>query len=328
MFGVKNRKSKLCVSSSSQAINAIKHILMKFVKQNIENMENVAPNMPSLDFDLDDFSQITSEDAFTELAMDGTDEAFISEMYGPSDFKSSKQNSGSHMAEPSSSSSQSQSIETPSAGMQSNMSAESIEKMLMESIFLRKLAENQAALTESHAQLLQNQEKLLKTQENLASTLNEILNELLRSGECNSKAQCSTPKSNQKRSRLSNGYNDNDVNGITGPKKYKMDIPLNTNKTLYFNHSLTKICIICKKRYERIVNHYKQCHSLSEVVASRLSPKMANEIQKDHPKSSIVVKNINNLIEAECAFCEDFKTFTATYWPNHIQAHTGGIVVF
>lgn len=233
-------------------------------------------------------------------------------MYGPTDMSNSKQSNGSFQAKPSPIP-----TETPSSA-----NAESIEKMLMESQFLRKLAEDQAALAESHALLLQNQEKLLKGQENLTSTLNQILNEL-RSGKCDDTDPSVKPKNNQKRVRLSNGENENDANATTRSKKSKLEIPLNIDKTLYFNHSLTKICVICRKRYERIVNHYKQCHSLSEVVASRLSPKMAEEVQKDQPKSPIVVKNIDNLIEAECAFCEDEKAFTATYWPNHIQAHTG-----
>lgn len=235
-------------------------------------------------------------------------------MYGPVDMGNSRQSNGSSQAKPSSIP-----TETPSSA-----NSESIEKMLMESQFLRKLAEDQAALADSHALLLHNQEKLLKGQKNLTFTLNQILNEL-RSGKCDDKDPSVKPKNNQKRVRLSNGENENDAkpNATSCSKKSKLEIPLNIDKKLYFNHSLTKICVICKKRYERIVNHYKQCHSLSEVVASRLSPEMANELQKDLPKSLIVVKNIDNLIEAKCAFCEDEKAFTATYWPNHIQAHTG-----
>ncbi|XP_055299346.1 uncharacterized protein LOC129566958 [Sitodiplosis mosellana] len=284
---------------------------MKFVNVSFmrDIMSKLPPSMPSLDFDIEEFGHLSNGAASTGLTIDANDEAFLSEMYGPRHFNNSRQNNESSQARPASS------TETPSSA-----NANSIEKLLTESPFLKKLSENQASLTESHTLLVQNQEKLLKGQESLESTLKEILNEL-RCEKSNDKEHSFKARNNQKRAR--SGENEIDANAIIRSKKPKMEIPLNINKTLYFNHSLTKICIICKKRYERIVVHYKTCHSLSEVVASRLSPKMAEEIQKDHPKSSIVVKSIDKLIEAQCVFCEDEKAFTATYWPNHIQAHTG-----
>lgn len=332
----------------------------------ITNPTSMDMNMPSMPLLSDDnvpnqFSE--QSDLSLDWSIEAVEhEAIIRDWYGPSG-----QNNASLQAEAS------------PQKTTSDVNAETIEKLLMESKYLKQLSKNQATLLENYTKLTQNQEKLLQGHENFESMLKLILNEIRHGKRFNDENAKHEPspkqKKNQKmnrdpesgnktkamvkeasyelesekindvittepklfpkqtinkrRMRSSAGLSDTETDGIsvndteTRPKKSKTEMLLNTDKTLYFKNWMTKICIFCKKRYERIVAHYKTSHSLAEVVASRLSPNMIEEIRANHPKSVVVVKKNDRLMKAKCAFCEEEKAFTTTYWPNHIQSHTG-----
>lgn len=75
IFDVKTSESKTC--SCSSRIKATDHILMKILKSTLENMENLAPDMPSLDFVQEEFPHLMNGDLINKLTIDATDEAFL-----------------------------------------------------------------------------------------------------------------------------------------------------------------------------------------------------------------------------------------------------------
>lgn len=97
----------------------------------------------------------------------------------------------------------------------------------------------------------------------------------------------------------------------------------NIDKTLHYNNPDTRLCGICNKWYERIVTHYKIYHSEEEIIASRLPPNMADEIQRKPPKVVVFMNGPNKFVRAKCPFCDEEKQFSVFYWSNHIDSHTG-----
>lgn len=306
--------------------------------KNSVNIENYASNMPSLtdDFEMGGLEDISN--AFPGLENDTAADDFVRDLFGPSNGQTN-------------STFQTRRFPKTTTGVD----AETIEKMLKESKYLKSLSENHEKLTQNQAKLMQNQEKILEGQKYLDSILKVILNELrhgTKHAEDNTTDDQSLLESTinaiyedtsnqRKRTRHSEASSEAENARITRSKKPKTEESLNTNKmdfnnsatkikeylntdkNLYFNNFVTKICVFCKKRYEKIVHHYRTFHSLSEVIASRLSQEMVDQLENNRSKPCIITKGTEKLVRADCAFCEEKKAFSTFYWPNHVRTHTG-----
>lgn len=101
------------------------------------------------------------------------------------------------------------------------------------------------------------------------------------------------------------------------PKYVK--IPKNTDKNCFYKNRQSKVCKVCRKNKEKIINHYVKMHKNSEVFISRLSPEMAVKVKKNAAK----VQCVNNIITTFCYFCEFDLQKNIKDWLLHFTMHTG-----
>lgn len=99
----------------------------------------------------------------------------------------------------------------------------------------------------------------------------------------------------------------------------------NIDPELHLSNPRSEICIFCEKQYKRIVNHYKTWHESDEVLVSRLSQQMADQL---HAGNSVSLHHRGHMryLKAMCYFCETDKDFPVHYWLQHIRSHTGEYV--
>ncbi|XP_055303418.1 uncharacterized protein LOC129569044 [Sitodiplosis mosellana] len=94
----------------------------------------------------------------------------------------------------------------------------------------------------------------------------------------------------------------------------------NTDKNMHAQNDLyRKLCALCDAKSQFMVRHYMKEHPDHEVLISRPSPKMAEQLlsQNDNFKVS------NNKIKGICYFCEGEKTMTKRDFMDHLLIHTG-----
>lgn len=97
----------------------------------------------------------------------------------------------------------------------------------------------------------------------------------------------------------------------------------NTNPELYLSNEKSKWCVLCDRKYVRIVSHYKTVHIKSEVYASRLSSHMVDVLRRRSASINRFNRSSTLYLETTCPFCECKKAFTTQYWVLHIRSHTG-----
>lgn len=100
----------------------------------------------------------------------------------------------------------------------------------------------------------------------------------------------------------------------------------NIDKTLYLCSEKARYCPLCRKRYTRMVHHFKTVHPDEEVYVSRISPRMVDFISPENENERTFIKYMKHnseLMQTVCIFCEDSKSFSAHYWIDHMRSHTG-----
>lgn len=101
----------------------------------------------------------------------------------------------------------------------------------------------------------------------------------------------------------------------------------NTDKMMYPNNrERANVCVFCCESFTNIVNHYKKKHSGEEVYVSRIAPKMAHRLRGDYFsrfEASCEKRGSSWKLRAKCFFCEFDRSFSLSYWMDHIRIHTG-----
>lgn len=100
----------------------------------------------------------------------------------------------------------------------------------------------------------------------------------------------------------------------------------NGNKNIYAKRSENKSkCRICGQVMigRLMVSHYVKNHPNSEVLISRLSPKMAKKVRDQSVRFRFERAGVRTAIVGLCYFCGEEKMFQKSYWLTHFCKHTG-----
>lgn len=106
------------------------------------------------------------------------------------------------------------------------------------------------------------------------------------------------------------------------------------------NDQYKKACILCGKKWAKLVNHMVKCHSNYEIYISRPSPNILKRIKSNQSNSQIASKQSKQMIELRinnmprtksplhqpkvyCIFCEDYRRLEKQFCIEHLTVHTG-----
>lgn len=95
----------------------------------------------------------------------------------------------------------------------------------------------------------------------------------------------------------------------------------NTNREMHASNSLYRtLCLLCNRKNENLVSHYKKFHLDVEIPIARPSFDMANRMRSQSDTDFIQDKD---KIHGTCCFCETGKSMARSHWGRHLLAHTG-----